>query len=335
MASLVFSLVLSWGIGPSQAKSIDVIVDNKYIEMDSEGVNQNGHVLLPFRGILNSLGIGDEKIAWDGENREVKVQEDDMKIRLTIDSDLVVVNGEEIKLDEPARIMKDRTLIPARFIAESLGARVDWDQPTKTVLINSSKDSIRPIKKEGKSVIVYEEVVNDYFKTDEIEKRMGKLEFNQEEIGKYKTYTAKTDFGYVEYQDWHNYKKIDGMNFKTEDNFANLIVIDKRLSLGDGFLKGIKVGDDIKILLDRLPEKRLQVLGLEYIYLKDIDGDFYKTGADYLAKRSRNMLTYSASRPSEDSIFVSKSLAMSDSIDYQVHFNLEKEIIKSIEILLP
>jgi hypothetical protein len=38
-------------------------------------------------------------------------------------------------LDVPAKTINGRTMIPVRFIAESLGCSVGWDEASKTVTI--------------------------------------------------------------------------------------------------------------------------------------------------------------------------------------------------------
>lgn len=45
------------------------------------------------------------------------------------------MNNEEVTLDSPAFIENDRTYTPLRFIAEKLGADVDWNGETQEVTI--------------------------------------------------------------------------------------------------------------------------------------------------------------------------------------------------------
>jgi len=56
----------------------------------------------------------------------------------------VEVNDQLVTFDEKPYIekMTGRTYVPIRFIAEKLGANVDWDQETKTVTIFNGSDSI-------------------------------------------------------------------------------------------------------------------------------------------------------------------------------------------------
>ncbi|MCL6612722.1 MAG: copper amine oxidase N-terminal domain-containing protein [Peptococcaceae bacterium] len=48
----------------------------------------------------------------------------------------LIVDDKEIKCDVPPQIINGRTLVPARFLAEALGAqKVEWDQDKNAVLI--------------------------------------------------------------------------------------------------------------------------------------------------------------------------------------------------------
>lgn len=52
------------------------------------------------------------------------------------------VNGQEVVPDVPPVIIDGRVMVPARFIAEPLGATVEWDGDNRTVIITSKTDSI-------------------------------------------------------------------------------------------------------------------------------------------------------------------------------------------------
>lgn len=47
----------------------------------------------------------------------------------------IIMNGQAISMDAPSFIHIDRTLVPLRFVAENFGAKVDWDQKTKTATV--------------------------------------------------------------------------------------------------------------------------------------------------------------------------------------------------------
>ena len=57
-------------------------------------------------------------------------------IVLTIGSRTAYVNGTTIILDSPPFIGEDgRTMVPVRFIADTMGADIGWDAATLTVTI--------------------------------------------------------------------------------------------------------------------------------------------------------------------------------------------------------
>lgn len=63
-------------------------------------------------------------------------QVDSLKqIELSANSKEIMVNGEKTNLDVAPIIINGRTLVPVRFITESMGATVEWDDKTGTVTI--------------------------------------------------------------------------------------------------------------------------------------------------------------------------------------------------------
>lgn len=133
---------------PMLISSNDVIkvqLDGEYIDfVDASGdvVNPqiiNDRTMVPFRKIFTSLGVEDENINWIKETRTAVATKDNMKIELQIDNNIAkkTVDGETqiISLDSAPVIVDGRTLVPARFIAESMGKKVGWDKINRTVII--------------------------------------------------------------------------------------------------------------------------------------------------------------------------------------------------------
>lgn len=114
-------------------RDIKVVVDNKLINLNTQAIIRDNRTLVPFRSIFEAL---DMDIEWDGKNKIVTGIKDGQTIKLTIGSNIAYVNGEPVKLDTKAIIEKDRTLVPVRFVAESLGREVTWDKLEKIVIID-------------------------------------------------------------------------------------------------------------------------------------------------------------------------------------------------------
>ena len=48
----------------------------------------------------------------------------------------VYVEGQKVSFDVPPQTINDRTMVPIRAVSEALGANVEWEDKTKTVIIN-------------------------------------------------------------------------------------------------------------------------------------------------------------------------------------------------------
>jgi len=117
---------------PAPAQDIKVIVNGVTLTFDQPPVIENGRTLVPLRAIFEALGA---TVDWNQSTQTVTAVKDDITISLTIGSSILTRNGQNITLDVPAQLVGGRTLVPARAVAESFGAEVGWDQPTRTVTI--------------------------------------------------------------------------------------------------------------------------------------------------------------------------------------------------------
>ena len=100
-----------------------------------------GRTLVPMRAIFEALGA---TVGWDDATKTATGKTASTEVSLTIDKKDAKVNGAVKTLDVPAQIIEGRTMVPARFVAESLGCKVDWDANTKTVIITEEKKAETP-----------------------------------------------------------------------------------------------------------------------------------------------------------------------------------------------
>lgn len=117
---------------PKQEDEITVTIDNNLLNSDVPPIIIEGRLLLPLRSILEALGA---EIGWDGATRTITAMKQNTTVILTVDHNDALVNGIKKNLDVPATIINSRTLVPARFLAESFGAQVNWDANSRTVTI--------------------------------------------------------------------------------------------------------------------------------------------------------------------------------------------------------
>ncbi|MBE7054372.1 MAG: hypothetical protein E7391_08935 [Ruminococcaceae bacterium] len=111
---------------------IKITLNGTALTMDQPPIIVEGRTLVPVRAIFEALGA---TVTWDDATKTATGVLGGTTVSLQINNTQAKVNGLDVTLDVPAQIVNSRTLVPVRFISESLGCKVDWDDATKTVII--------------------------------------------------------------------------------------------------------------------------------------------------------------------------------------------------------
>ena len=117
------------------------------METDMPAFIMDARTLVPVRVISEALGA---QVGWLGQSRQVTIEYGDLNITLTIGSATASVNGVQTELPDgvPATLAKidgvQRTLVPLRFVAEVLGASIEWEAGTYTVHIDKPQEQRAP-----------------------------------------------------------------------------------------------------------------------------------------------------------------------------------------------
>ena len=105
-------------------------VNGADVALAQPAITQNDRTLVPVRFVSESFGA---LVFWDEKTWSVTIYGNGNKMVLKIDDPVVLLNDLKVTLDQPAIIYNERTMLPARFVAENLGAVVKWDEATQTV----------------------------------------------------------------------------------------------------------------------------------------------------------------------------------------------------------
>lgn len=84
----------------------------------------------------SSAGLTGPVLSSKNEQKDLK------QIILTIGDNTAVVFGEKVENDVVPVIRNERTMLPIRFVAEALGAKVEWNEEKREVLITTDKVTI-------------------------------------------------------------------------------------------------------------------------------------------------------------------------------------------------
>lgn len=121
--------ILAGSIGLSRISAntqpVRVRLDNQEVLLPAHPVVNNGTTLLPMRKLFEMLG---SSVSWEPSTQTVTATKGSTKITITVGSNTAYVNNEAKTLDEPPVILQDSTLVPLRFVAETLGYEVKWKE---------------------------------------------------------------------------------------------------------------------------------------------------------------------------------------------------------------
>ena len=132
----ILGMVIILAIPTFAEENVKVYVDDVQVEFDVQPQLIGGRTMVPLRAIFEALGA---TVQWDGETKTITAYNEAYFVKATIDNTTMTVNGENKEMDIAPMIVEDRTLVPARFVAEAFDCNVEWNGETKTVSITTSK----------------------------------------------------------------------------------------------------------------------------------------------------------------------------------------------------
>jgi hypothetical protein len=103
--------------------------------MDVAPYIKDSRTYVPVRYLAYSLGVPQDGVTWDNDTQKVGINKGDTSVTLTINNPVMLVNQESVAMDVAPEITSDRTFLPARWVAEALGATVEWDDTQKQAII--------------------------------------------------------------------------------------------------------------------------------------------------------------------------------------------------------
>jgi hypothetical protein len=132
LAAWVLSAALAGGFvtAPAQAQTVSVVVNGGTVTFDQPPIERAGRVFVPLRGVFERLGAS---VVY--ANGDINAQGNNRSVHLHIGSTQATVNGQSVYMDVAPFLVGARTLVPLRFVAQALGASVNWNASNNTVYI--------------------------------------------------------------------------------------------------------------------------------------------------------------------------------------------------------
>lgn len=133
---LAACLIFTLSVPALAAGEVGVSIDGTAVAFNDDTgrpfIDASGRTLVPLRVTMETYGC---EVYWDNENSSAIIYKDGVTVVCPIGENSIVVNGETVAIDTAAVIVGSRTYLPIRCVLEAVGATVDWDGATYTVLV--------------------------------------------------------------------------------------------------------------------------------------------------------------------------------------------------------
>ncbi len=124
-------LIAAFSLGVA-AQPVSVTFNGERLNFDVQPLLENGRLLVPLRAIAETLGA---EVDWIDAPPTVIITRGDDIIKLQPGLEKVLKNITEFNLEAAPQLINGRVLVPVRFVSEALGAQVEWQSFTRTVVI--------------------------------------------------------------------------------------------------------------------------------------------------------------------------------------------------------
>ncbi|MBQ4160417.1 MAG: AMIN domain-containing protein, partial [Clostridia bacterium] len=106
----------------------------------------NGRSIVPVREIFEAVGAN---VYWtEGSPSRVVIANADTTVSLALGSDIALVNGKEVKMEVAAKLVAydgiGKTMVPIRFVAETLDMQVDYSEEKALIAISNQASNEQP-----------------------------------------------------------------------------------------------------------------------------------------------------------------------------------------------
>lgn len=101
----------------------------------------SGRSIVPVREIFEAVGA---KVYWtEGNPSRVVIANADTTVSLALGDDVALVNGKKVEMEVPAKLVSyegtGKTMVPIRFVAETLDMNVDYDDKKGLIAIREKE----------------------------------------------------------------------------------------------------------------------------------------------------------------------------------------------------
>lgn len=113
---------------PADAATTQIKIDDVIVKSDTAPEQRSNRIMVPLRVISENLGA---QVHW--KDSQITLAMNKTLIVLNLNNKTVIKNDKTEQLDVQPYMKNNRTYVPIRFIAETFGSQVQYNQGTVSI----------------------------------------------------------------------------------------------------------------------------------------------------------------------------------------------------------
>jgi len=110
----------------------------KIDEIGTTPVLINNTTYLPIRSLVEAE---DGMVEWDDEAKSATMSLNGRVVTVSLNSDIGTVNGQNVPMNQPVKLVYGKTMVPLRFIADSFKMGIEWKNDEKVIAVRYQRDA--------------------------------------------------------------------------------------------------------------------------------------------------------------------------------------------------
>lgn len=119
-------------------EAIELVLDGRAMHLDVPLEVKNQRTMVPIRAVAEAIGAD---VEWVQDKQQAVLTRAGSTVTMTLNSTTADVDGKKVEMDVAPYAVNGRTLLPARYVAEFFGQKVEWDGKQYKVLISEDKSA--------------------------------------------------------------------------------------------------------------------------------------------------------------------------------------------------
>lgn len=172
LLSILMCVIMLFSITPAFADEVPETVEIRFcvgdetltingnsVTVEKPYVVGDGVTLVPLRVITEAFGA---KVGWEQSTKTATLEYPGINMSLQIGNSVAEVNGQAVKLLAPPELKPGVTMVPLRFISETFGATVSYDNATRQITV--VKQTSQSGEGSLKGAVTAEQIGDSYYK---------------------------------------------------------------------------------------------------------------------------------------------------------------------------